>query len=305
MSDFLSQLIRRSASYGQAQPETVLKPRPLSRFEPPPRGAGLEGGLPGMGGAEPGSLEFGEERADASADTPPQISPEGEGERQLRTPPPRPAQIVPPQAGEKAPGSSGPTLTALTAQTAAGAQPGSPPAQDSSVGAAPEETTSPSPGANTIFPRPAQVFPLGETKDAVARAERRLGELAAALTSRLDEFSAAAFESPGKRQPDQAGQPVQARTAPSYQTQAPQGAAASSESWRSETGRPAALQPSVARALPLPSVLPAPEPPAPTIQVTIGRIEVRASAPPPAAPRKPASGPTLSLEDYLRQRNRE
>ncbi len=43
-----------------------------------------------------------------------------------------------------------------------------------------------------------------------------------------------------------------------------------------------------------------------TIQVTIGRIEVRAIMPPaPPAPRtKPArTGPTLSLEDYLKQRN--
>jgi hypothetical protein len=46
--------------------------------------------------------------------------------------------------------------------------------------------------------------------------------------------------------------------------------------------------------------------PTPTIKVTIGRIEVRAIMPPaPPAPRtKPArTGPTLSLEDYLKQRN--
>jgi hypothetical protein len=47
-------------------------------------------------------------------------------------------------------------------------------------------------------------------------------------------------------------------------------------------------------------------PPAePAVQVTIGRIEVRAVTPPArrAAPAKPTrSGPTLSLDDYLRQR---
>jgi hypothetical protein len=51
----------------------------------------------------------------------------------------------------------------------------------------------------------------------------------------------------------------------------------------------------------------APEPPAPTIRVAIGRIEVRAITPPPAPPPRRESpvrsGPALSLDDYLKQRN--
>jgi hypothetical protein len=51
----------------------------------------------------------------------------------------------------------------------------------------------------------------------------------------------------------------------------------------------------------------APEPPAPTIQVSIGRIEVRAITPPPASPvqraRSARPGPELSLDEYLKQRN--
>jgi hypothetical protein len=49
----------------------------------------------------------------------------------------------------------------------------------------------------------------------------------------------------------------------------------------------------------------APEPPEPTVRVSIGRIEVRAIAsPPPAAPPAPArSGPAVSLDDYLNQLN--
>lgn len=51
----------------------------------------------------------------------------------------------------------------------------------------------------------------------------------------------------------------------------------------------------------LSSAVPAP-PAAPTIQVTIGRVEVRvASAAPP--PRQPAAGPRLTLEAYLQQRD--
>ena len=44
-------------------------------------------------------------------------------------------------------------------------------------------------------------------------------------------------------------------------------------------------------------------PPAPTVHITIGRVEVRANiATPPAAPRpRPASQPALSLGDYLKR----
>ena len=69
----------------------------------------------------------------------------------------------------------------------------------------------------------------------------------------------------------------------------------------------ACAQPTVEPAAPVPAVLPkAMRKPAPTIQVTIGRIEVRAiTLPAPPAPRfKPARpGPALSLDDYLKQRN--
>jgi hypothetical protein len=43
----------------------------------------------------------------------------------------------------------------------------------------------------------------------------------------------------------------------------------------------------------------------PTIQVTIGRVEVRATAATPAKPARPSAKPTLSLEDYLRGRSGE
>jgi len=42
---------------------------------------------------------------------------------------------------------------------------------------------------------------------------------------------------------------------------------------------------------------------APPIRVTIGRIEVKATAPaPPPAPARPVAGPRMNLEDYLRRR---
>ncbi len=43
--------------------------------------------------------------------------------------------------------------------------------------------------------------------------------------------------------------------------------------------------------------------PAPTVEIRIGRIEVRATPPPaPAVKEQPAASPVMSLEDYLRQR---
>jgi hypothetical protein len=75
---------------------------------------------------------------------------------------------------------------------------------------------------------------------------------------------------------------------------------------------PAVIRPSVQ---PLPAVrpvtpqarpessLPPAEPPAPVLHVTIGRIEVRASAPQPAQKARPANEPPVEkLEDYLRAR---
>ena len=53
------------------------------------------------------------------------------------------------------------------------------------------------------------------------------------------------------------------------------------------------------------SLAAAPGSSAPTVRVSIGRIEVRAITPPPAPPaQRPARlGPALSLDDYLKQRN--
>ena len=59
------------------------------------------------------------------------------------------------------------------------------------------------------------------------------------------------------------------------------------------------------RQLGSPHPLSAPSEPAqPTIQVTIGRVEVRAVTPPapPARPPRPAPAPSLALDDYLKQR---
>jgi hypothetical protein len=69
------------------------------------------------------------------------------------------------------------------------------------------------------------------------------------------------------------------------------------------------VQPRVERAAPapLPGVPEAPAPAAPIIHVTIGRIEVRATAPQAAAaPARRASAPAvMTLDEYLRRRDGE
>lgn len=63
------------------------------------------------------------------------------------------------------------------------------------------------------------------------------------------------------------------------------------------------------RQAPVPRIVGAPEPPrpaekAPVVEVTIGRIEVRAVSPPPAAPaRRDTSRTAPSLEEYLERRH--
>jgi hypothetical protein len=65
------------------------------------------------------------------------------------------------------------------------------------------------------------------------------------------------------------------------------------------------VTPQIRRRTSPPSIHPQPlaKPATPTIQVTIGQIEVRAT-PSPSPAKKPApSTPIMSLDEYLRQRN--
>lgn len=61
--------------------------------------------------------------------------------------------------------------------------------------------------------------------------------------------------------------------------------------------------------MPVLKAAPVPLPPSPTVQIAIGRIEIRASAPPATSPPPPPARPlqrqpALSLEQYLQQHNR-
>jgi hypothetical protein len=63
-----------------------------------------------------------------------------------------------------------------------------------------------------------------------------------------------------------------------------------------------ALRPSAARATELPDAERSAGPDAPVIQVTIGRVEIRASVAAPVTRKPQARPPAMSLEEYLKQR---
>jgi hypothetical protein len=80
-------------------------------------------------------------------------------------------------------------------------------------------------------------------------------------------------------------------------------AAAPMRSREASSIRPAPGTPSP---VPQPAAQPLGADSAPTVEITIGRVEIRAVQP-PAPTRRPAAerrGPSLSLEDYLKERNR-
>ncbi len=68
---------------------------------------------------------------------------------------------------------------------------------------------------------------------------------------------------------------------------------------------PARLRETARRSDPSGPRLPADRPAVPSVQVSIGRVEVRAVfAPPPLPSRRPSPSPALSLDDYLKQREK-
>lgn len=65
----------------------------------------------------------------------------------------------------------------------------------------------------------------------------------------------------------------------------------------------ALFRPRVSPAVTLPDADRAQGPDAPVIQVTIGRVEIRATVEPTPARKPPARSPAMSLDEYLKQRN--
>lgn len=99
--------------------------------------------------------------------------------------------------------------------------------------------------------------------------------------------------------------PAVERVAPPEKLQPP--AHAHPEPSPMQAARPGTLTPvlpqiRLAPAQPLAPPAPAPGLPTPTIQVTIGRIEVKATPPAPPSKKQRPAAPVMSLEEYLRRR---
>lgn len=307
MSDYLSHLVTRHLN-----PAASLQPRLPSRFEtaPTPLATTLEGtgaaqaSLPDQSAAWPG----GADSVDAPASIPPadvarEMPAPPPVVRSAATPPPDDVEAAPshsPQRGEQAEPADEvyvapkPHLAPLelpqTAETGRRTAPRPSLVAPPSASLSPVVDTSPAP---PVVP-PAEDRPAGPGSStpvlppAVARAPRPV-----VVTRALDTLPLA-----------EAGPqlPQPARSSSTNEERGPLDDPAE-RGVAPPSGSPFATVPAPTVRPPVP-VAPRPEPP--IIRVSIGRVEVRAMMPPtPPQPRPPSSKPppSLSLDDYLKQRD--
>ena len=290
MSDFLGNLIARSLA-----PAVAIRPRPVSRFEP-------------AAGVEALSADLAPE-AQLAEETVPLAK------RQARLPP---ASVT------------GPVLehTGVDRLSAdARARPVPPAIDQSSAGveqalrdptsaplAAPTSAVAPTP-APAVLPAGSPIAPLAASQDVSTRA--RQIHVERLIVPERDAIKAPLVVHPAPTPPDHLlVRPVvpPAATSPLgplvLEQHMPPAAPCEPEAQpqpvsHSEPGlmiRPAATAQPAATLVPIAPASRASDAPGSTIQVTIGRIEVRA-APPARAPQSARSAPAvMSLDEYLRQR---
>ena len=318
MSDFLSRLV------GRAMGRTpVVRPRLASLYEAGP----AVSGAPESGFGEPRApddsprLESTEETA-ADAPSPRRSRDEAPGaDPEASAVPRRPgdadAAVAGPSVSER-PRHDAPSRVAVRASKPAATEPPSDASRPS-----PTETPDP-PEAGARSRRPARPTPAGRvTPQDVreSRPPRPVREGAGPPAETADRPEALAVPSPTRRAPAEGPTPRRPDATPAAPsvgnsdevadrrlrpavTAVPEGRAerapAIDGDFRRAADRPATPRAETRKR--------ATSPPArePTIQVTIGRIEVRAVTPPaqPAKPKKPTA-PRLSLDDYLRRRDEE
>ncbi|HSR50676.1 MAG TPA: hypothetical protein VLV83_07585 [Acidobacteriota bacterium] len=322
MSDFLQSLIERNL-----EEPAVMRPRTAARFEPAPLAGGMADALSGPFPAQPAET-WGEESLDGAS--------ERYQEDSERTPAGGRAAASDGDPSAK-PASSGQGGRTHRRRQAAGrlVQPVGGPPWAEAQGGVPRQTRTgrPSPAQDQDHPAPAAASTRWRPADAQPGPERssgapplrRQGEsLPGDSRSRGEvELSVRPGRGPQPEEPEEGGAlrqpPLPARALAASEQPPPRprpegrtsaGRPSSKESPRGSR-RPAA-QPPLGRPrgpslealgkIGLPTV-DKPVPLAPdTIQVTIGRVEVRAVVAPSAQPRKPRpQPPVMSLDEYLKR----
>lgn len=300
MSDFLSHLASRTL-----EPRQVLQPRPASRFEPAPVTLGLH-----LGDRLPD-----EPLVEQTESLSPTLS--------FRHTPWSPVSVTGPTASELnpifQPEAPPPTSfkSSLPEQPTSLAAPSFQPV--SGLTLVPEPRNRPADQSiqptiaplrsQPLLPHPVPTTPAGGASPVYQAHERlaqagALGDVTraelAVLLHRLQHLESGTGNEPGEQN---------SQLSPTAMRPQPSEAPSASPSLPLLKPDSPALNPPLApplRPSPIPPMISPPQPDkpaAPTIQVTIGRIEVRATPPPPPAKKSAPATPQLSLETYLRQRN--
>jgi hypothetical protein len=300
MSDYLQHLVARTLS-----PEAGVRPQLRSAFEPPP----LQGGF-----TLPADLELDTLVESASSASLPLNEPtpfERVPSRPLNAVPvistmgdEPPRQVVPPLESDEdkdivpvqplQPPDGEPTML----QPLIGAPPDSP--ENSRAVSTPPSTPRPDP---VPVPRRGRAAPTSDTvhpwvavvpHQAVESEEARSKQIAVVAIRSVAPAATVLSPSPSVA-------PTSVRPRPA--AEATRNEMVESEERRSERSAVAAIRPA-GPAAPVfsPGVAPAMASPPPTIHVTIGRVEVRATPPPAGSRAKGALPPVMSLEEYLRRR---
>jgi hypothetical protein len=268
MSDYLGHLAARSVA--SAETPAAVQPRLASRFEPVPSG------LPSFQ-AEPRPAAFHETAVEERAPEPPQASVISPSPREWRG-----GQGVRPRRAGRSEEQDAPRATLAESPEPAPALvvPLQGPVADRGV-------------------LPSEASPVGEEAEQRQQGQQRRqgprGSEKSGLGVLLAVPVVAAVPAVPVRltPPDRPSQAEAAKTAPPEDRQPSKRDPAST-----------VLQPKITVVEPAPSPARR-EAPAPTIQVTIGRIEVRATPAAKAPVReRPAAPSSLSLEEYLRQRSK-
>ena len=310
MADFLGNLVTKSM--GKAE---EIRPRLPSLFEPPAAQADR-----GPAAAGPAAVESPPVQLEAAAQAAPPAKPEQELSAPAARPrmPRAPARPSPRHVAQPA-GDSADEPTLAAPRPAATAHQATTPAAETASSA-----PSPAQARQEIRPAPDLEWPPGESEYSELPIRRGPGP---AMLGPTSEAAAGQPAEPARSMtltlpsthpvpPGTPGPPLRpAREAPCKEPTAPR------RSSRLETGSDGVPAQAKARPVPdpagapavvaRPQVIPAstagPTPvaePAPTVQVTIGRIEVRAMPPLATQPKAQRSGPAvMTLDEYLRQRN--
>ena len=306
MSDFLDHLVTRSL--GLTHPASTLQPRPLSLFETPaPPAAPFASALP----SDDQPLDVSEAAPVVSAVRRARqpLSRGIEGARETRetgepdAPSPQPRAVSGAPRMERSPRERPPVPAALPQAAVPPILPGkTPPAAPKTSPSAPRSSRRLAVEPAALSPEPPRAPAAPPIRLTTAPREPTGAHRPASAAPALEPAPRASWQAP--REPSRTIERPSPLAGVRPLLEAPASLSAGQPAIEPLPAPLAMLQPRVEIAVPFSPAL-RPDEPAPVIQVTIGRVEVRATPPPsPASARRPPAPAVPTLDEYLRRRNR-